>query len=319
MRLPPLGWARLSPDGPLRQERESKRASASASSPSSSLALAPQALSKLFHPHGDLAKIAPETFQKVWEKLDDAKEAAEMDVTMKSLVEGTQVVAINDENSGDYLTSSFTLIDFYAPWCGHCQTFAPLFAEAAAELSARTDGTEKVVLATTDGTAAESLKLHDTMRVDEYPAMRWVVDGEWMEVTPDMMAHKKNSVLKWVEKHTKTFRETGVKFENALDWVTQTRFEKSASEISDALGLGGSATALRKLGFVDFIALAKEKNLKSLKLKKGRMLDKKRWKRAVKSLDTMAPGAGGGDDEEEEGGSAASGSSAKVDIDMDEL
>ncbi len=42
-----------------------------------------QALSKLFHPHGDLARIDPEAFQKVWEKLDDAKEAAEMDVNMK--------------------------------------------------------------------------------------------------------------------------------------------------------------------------------------------------------------------------------------------
>ena len=93
----------------------------------------------------------------------------------QALVEGTEVVAINDENSGDYLSSGFTLIDFYAPWCGHCQTFAPQFAEAAAELKGRSDGTEKVVLATTDGTAAESLKLHDTMRVDEYPAMRWCV------------------------------------------------------------------------------------------------------------------------------------------------
>jgi hypothetical protein len=40
------------------------------------------------------------------------------------------------------------------------------------------------------------------------------------------------------------------------------------------------ATALRKLAFEDFITLAKEKNLASLKLKKGRMLDKKRCARA---------------------------------------
>ena len=71
--------------------------------------------------------------------------------------------------------------------------------------------------------------------------VKWrVVDGEWMEVTPDMMAHKKSSVLKWVERHTAHYRSTGVKFENALDWVTQTRYEKSSSEISNALDLGGS-------------------------------------------------------------------------------
>jgi hypothetical protein len=67
-----------------------------------------------------------------------------------------------------------------------------------------------------------------------------VVDGEWMELTPDMMVHNKRSVIKWVEKHTAHYRSTGVKFENALDWVTQTRYGKSASEISTALGLGGS-------------------------------------------------------------------------------
>ena len=61
-----------------------------------------------------------------------------------------------------------------------------------------------------------------------------------MEVTPDMMAHKKSSVLKWVERHTAHYRSTGVKFENALDWVTQTRYEKSSSEISNALDLGAS-------------------------------------------------------------------------------
>jgi len=87
-----------------------------------------------------------------------------------------------------------------------------------------------------------------------------VVDGEWMELTPDMMVHNKRSVIKWVEKHTAHYRSTGVKFENALDWVTQTRYGKSASEISTALGLGGSvrvstpaslAGACRALLFAD--------------------------------------------------------------------
>jgi hypothetical protein len=114
---------------------------------------------------------------------------------LQALVEGTEVVAINDDNSGDYLTSGFTLIDFYAPWCGHCQTFAPQFAEAAAELKARTDGTEKVVLATTDGTAAESLKLHDTMRVDEYPAMRWC--GAPARTSPAQRAVLVRSLRAW--------------------------------------------------------------------------------------------------------------------------
>ena len=181
-----------------------------------------QALSKVFHPHGDLAKLDAELFQSMWEKLDDAKEEAQMEVDLKSLKEGTEVVEINDENYQDY-EEGFLLIEFYAPWCGHCQSFAPEYAEAAGELKKRTDGTEKVVLATSDGTSEGSQKLHDRMRVVEYPAMRWVVDGEWLEITPEMMKHAKKSVIRWVDRHTKHFRETGVKYENALDWLTQTR------------------------------------------------------------------------------------------------
>jgi len=181
----------------------------------------------VFHPHGDLAKLDAELFQSMWEKLDDAKEEAQMEVDLKSLKEGTEVVEINDENYQDY-EEGFLLIEFYAPWCGHCQSFAPEYAEAAGELKKRTDGTEKVVLATSDGTSEGSQKLHDRMRVVEYPAMRWVVDGEWLEITPEMMKHAKKSVIRWVDRHTKHFRETGVKYENALDWLTQTRVRQAS-------------------------------------------------------------------------------------------
>ena len=196
----------------------------------------------MFHPHGDLAKLDAELFQSMWEKLDDAKEEAQMEVDLKSLKEGTEVVEINDENYQDY-EEGFLLIEFYAPWCGHCQSFAPEYAEAAGELKKRTDGTEKVVLATSDGTSEGSQKLHDRMRVVEYPAMRWVVDGEWLEITPEMMKHAKKSVIRWVDRHTKHFRETGVKYENALDWLTQTRVRQGpplppswSDTAADALG-----------------------------------------------------------------------------------
>ena len=48
----------------------------------------------MFHPHGDLAKLDAELFQSMWEKLDDAKEEAQMEVDLKSLKEGTEVVEI---------------------------------------------------------------------------------------------------------------------------------------------------------------------------------------------------------------------------------
>ena len=43
------------------------------------------------------------------------------------------------------------LVDFYAPWCPHCKRLAPVYAELAAKM----EGREKLVIAEMDVTANE--------------------------------------------------------------------------------------------------------------------------------------------------------------------
>jgi len=43
------------------------------------------------------------------------------------------------------------LVEFYAPWCGHCKTLAPKFEEAAKKLARN----KNIVLAKIDATANE--------------------------------------------------------------------------------------------------------------------------------------------------------------------
>jgi len=66
-------------------------------------------------------------------------------------------VVLNDEHD--------VLVEFYAPWCGHCKQLAPLLEEAATKLA----GVKGLVIAKVDSTANEIEGVH----VQGYPTIKF--------------------------------------------------------------------------------------------------------------------------------------------------
>jgi len=89
----------------------------------------------------------------------------------------SDVVALTDDTFDDFLSNHpVALVEFYAPWCGHCKALKPAYEEAATILKKENS---KAVLVKVDATAERNLaKEHG---VSGFPTIQFFRDGEMEE------------------------------------------------------------------------------------------------------------------------------------------
>jgi protein disulfide-isomerase A1 len=123
--------------------------------------------------------------------------------------ENSVIVLTKDEYASISEQHPQLMIEFYAPWCGHCRKLTPIYAEAAQNLEKQNS---KVKLAKVDDTA-EKLDDHRFV-VTGYPTL-YFVNGD--EVTKYEGERTSEAIVRWVNKRVTPVTE--LKTREELDAV----------------------------------------------------------------------------------------------------
>ncbi|KAK3269910.1 hypothetical protein CYMTET_21667 [Cymbomonas tetramitiformis] len=116
-------------------------------------------------------------------------------ILIQAFDEKDVLVATSSNFSETVLEVEYALVEFYAPWCGHCKKLAPDYAQAASELK---QIVPKVNIVKVDADAHPDLG--ERFGVQSYPTIKWFRNGTSEEFDGDRTAR---AIVNFVEKATK--------------------------------------------------------------------------------------------------------------------
>ena len=110
-------------------------------------------------------------------------------------VDDDGVLILYDDTYDDALAQNEAiLVEFYAPWCGHCKALAPEWAKAAKQIA-----TEKIPVKMAKVDATEEKLAAEKVSIKGFPTLKYFVDGEEVEYKGGRTAPE---IVSWLRKKT---------------------------------------------------------------------------------------------------------------------
>ena len=106
------------------------------------------------------------------------------------------IVDLTENNFNTYIERyPYVMIVFYAPWCGHCQKFEPIFKKVAEEMKRST------AFARVDVTKQK--KIAKRYQINGFPTLKWFVQGNVDVSIRHAIPREKDALVQWIERMTK--------------------------------------------------------------------------------------------------------------------